>query len=169
MSKSSEARAVNRRKPVDRLPEVADDGHVGGNAQHDLVVDPGLLQVAVGVALGIDAAVHGNADGFFGMLDLERRAIGLPAIRLLALEAVDDLLLEQAELVVDAVAVTGHAERGQRFQKAGGQTSQAAVAESGIGFAVENVVEADAETARAPRDTVPRCAGWTGCRPASVP
>ena len=79
------------------------------------------------------------------MLDLERSAVGLPAVGLLALEAVDDLLLEQAVLVIDAVAVAGHAQRGQGFQEARGQTAEAAVAQPGVGFAVEHIVEVDAE------------------------
>ena len=133
-------------EPVHGVAEIADDGHVGRHAEHDLVVDPGLLQLAVGIALRIDPAVHGDADGLFRVLDLERGAVGLPAVGLLALEAVDDLLLEEAVFVVDAVAVTGHAQGGERFQEAGSQASQAAVAKAGIGFAVENFLEADAES-----------------------
>ncbi len=79
------------------------------------------------------------------MLDLERGSVGLPAVRLLALEAVEDLLLEQSVFVIDAVTEAGHAEGGQRFQEAGRQTPQAAVAQAGIVLAVEHFVEADAE------------------------
>src|SRR5580700_9608262 len=79
------------------------------------------------------------------MLDLEWRAIGLPTVGLFALEAVDDLLLEQAVLVIDAIAIAGHAQRGKRFQEARSQTPEAAVPQAGIRLAVENIVEVDAE------------------------
>ena len=104
------------------------------------------FEIAVGIALRIEPAVHGNADGFFRVLDLEGRAVGLPAVGLLALEAVDDFLLEESVFVIDAVAVTGHAQRGERFKEAGSQASQAAVAKASVGFAVEDFVEADAES-----------------------
>ena len=82
-------------------------------------------------------------DGFFGMLDLEGSAVCLPAVGLLALEAVDDFLAEEAVLVIDAVAEAGHVRGGQGFQEAGRQSAQAAVAESGVGFAFQHFVEAD--------------------------
>src|ERR1035438_5347190 len=80
------------------------------------------------------------------MFNLKRSTVGLPAVRLLALKTANDFLLEQAELVVDAVAITGHIERGQRLEEASGQTTQTAIAQSCIGLAVENFVEADTET-----------------------
>ena len=97
------------------------------------------------VALAFDSAVERDVDRFFGMLNLERSAVGLPAVGFLALEAVEDLLAEQAVLVIDAVAEAGHAEGGQRFQEARRQTTQAAIAQAGIGLAVQHLVEADAE------------------------
>src|SRR6478609_4464978 len=80
------------------------------------------------------------------MLDLERCTVFLPAIGLFTLKAADDFLLEQAEFVVDAVAVTGHTKSRERFEEARSQPAQAAVAESRVGFTVENFVETDAET-----------------------
>ena len=156
-------------QPVHGLAEIADDGHVGGNAEHNLVVDPSLLEVAVGVALRVHAAVHRDADRLFGMLDLEGSAVGLPAIRFLALEAADDFLLEQSELVVDAVTIAGHAECGERFEEARSQATEAAVAETGIGLAVENFVEIRRRGRRVHRGTVPRCASWRRYRPRNGP
>ena len=131
---------------VHRLPAVADDRHVG-RARRPRSCSPvqTWLELSVDLALVLNPAVERNDDRFFGMLDLEGRAVGLPAVRLLALEAVDDLLPEQAVLVVDAVAVARHAERRQRFQEAGCQPAQAAVAQAGVGLALQHLVEADAE------------------------
>src|SRR3954447_23142075 len=89
-------------------------------------------------------AVHRNDDGFIRALDIKRSAAGLPAIRLLVLVSVDDLLLEQAVLVVDAVPEAGHAERCELFEEAGSKASEAAVAQSGIEFSVEDFVEINA-------------------------
>ena len=77
------------------------------------------------------------------MLDLEGSAVGLPAVRLLALEAVEDLLPEQAVFVVDAVAEARHSERRHGLQKTGRQASQAAVPQAGVDLALHHIVEAD--------------------------
>ncbi len=53
-------------------------------------------------------------------------------IRFLHLPAIAHVLTKQAEFVEQAVAVTGIAQAGQRVEKAGGQSSQTAVTESGI-------------------------------------
>src|SRR5256885_344875 len=88
--------------------------------------------------------VHRNYDGFIRALNIKRVAAGLPPIRLLVLIAVDDLLLEKAVFVIDAVSEAGHAEGCERLKEAGGKTSETAVAESGIEFAVEDFFEIDA-------------------------
>src|SRR5450755_4707030 len=82
------------------------------------------------------------------MLDLEWSAVGLPAVGLLALKSANDFLLEQPELVVDAIAITGHVERGQRLEEACGQATKSAIAEPCIRLAVENFVEAHTETGK---------------------
>ena len=97
-------------------------------------------------ALRLDLAVEVDGDGFVGVLDLKRGAVGFPAVGLLALKAVEDFLAKEAVLVVDAVAEAGHAERRHGFQHASGETAQAAVSQAGIGFAVQYIVEADSES-----------------------
>ncbi len=77
------------------------------------------------------------------MLDLEGSAVGLPAVRLLALEAVEDLLFEQSEFVVDAIAVARHSERCHGFLKTCSQTPQATIPQAGIDLAFHHIVEAD--------------------------
>ena len=64
-----------------------------------------------------------------------------PRVGLLALISVVDLLLEKAVIVVDAVAVSGHPERGQRLEEAGRQPSEAAVAQRGVGLGGDQLVE----------------------------
>ena len=64
-----------------------------------------------------------------GLGDLPRVAVAQPVVGLLDLPAVVDLLVEDAELVADAVADRRALERGQRVEVAGGEPAEAAVAE----------------------------------------
>ena len=61
-------------------------------------------------------------------------AVAQPLVGLLDLPAVDDLLLEDAELVADAVAQRRHFERGQRIDEAGREAAEAAVAQARLVF-----------------------------------
>ena len=133
-------------QPIHRLSQVAYDRHVGRNADHGLVARPALPEIVLIVALGFHLAVEIDGDRFVGVLNLEWRAVGLPAIGLLALKAVEDFLAEEAVLIIDAVTEAGHAERRHGFQHAGGETSQAAVAQAGIGLAVQYVFQAETES-----------------------
>src|SRR6185503_181258 len=102
--------------------------------------------VAARVLAVLDAPVDGDHAGLLGPRDLPGRAVDEPVIGLLALASALDLLAEQAELVVDPVAVPGHAERGHRVEEAGGEPAEAAVAEGGIGLERAQLLEVDAET-----------------------
>ena len=132
-------------QPVHGLAEIADDRHVCRYADHDLLRIPNLFQAVFHFARPVDLAVQRDVDRFFRMLDLEWSAVGLPAVRLLALEAVEDLLPEQAVFVIDAVSEAGHTERRQRLQKARRQPAQAAVAEASVILALQHLIQADAE------------------------
>ena len=156
-------------QPIHGLAEVADDRHVGRNPEDDLVVDPGLLQIAVGVALGVDAAVHWDADRLFRMLDLEWRAIGFPAVGLLALEAVDDLLLEQADI---RNRCRSRSRACQAWQAIRGSMRRDVPGRRFPGRHQTRSREPRRDrcrTRRTPRDTTPRCEGSRGCRPTSGP
>ena len=61
------------------------------------------------------------------------------------LPAVADLLLEQAVLVADAVAVGGDGERGHAVHVAGGEPAEPAIAERSVRFELAQLVEIDAE------------------------
>jgi len=50
------------------------------------------------------------------------------------LPAVANILRENAVVIANAVSVGGEAERGHRVKEAGGQSTEAAIAESGVLF-----------------------------------
>ncbi len=81
----------------------------------------------------------------FGARDFPRIAEAQPLVRLLHLPAVDDLLLEDAELVADAVADRRNLERRERIEETRGETAEAAVAEAGLVFAGEQLIEVQAD------------------------
>ena len=61
------------------------------------------------------------------------------------LAAVDDLLLEHAVVVADAVAVAGNAKGRHRIEETGSQAAQAAVAQCGVVFQVGEGGAVDAQ------------------------
>ena len=65
---------------------------------------------------------------------------------MLDLPAMFEALLEQAELVADAIAVAGQAQRRHAVQEAGGQTAQAAVAQRRVRLHVDDVVQSQAQS-----------------------
>ena len=92
---------------VGGVDAVAEDRRVVGHAidharRHPAHADAALL---VGVALGVAAELH--VDGPLRPHHLPGIAEAQPLVGLLDLPAVDDLLLEDAELVADAVADAG--------------------------------------------------------------
>jgi hypothetical protein len=64
---------------------------------------------------------------------------------MLDLVAVDELLLEQAELVIDAVAERRVVERGERIEEARGEAAEAAVAQAHVHLGVADLLEILAE------------------------
>ena len=72
-----------------------------------------------------------------------------PLVGLLDLPAVDDLLVEDAELVADAVAERGDLERRERIDEACRQAPEAAVAQSGLLLLAQQLLEIEAELAHA--------------------
>ena len=72
--------------------------------------------------------------------------VGQPVVRLLDLLAVPvEGLLEDAVLVLDAVAERGYAEGRERVDEAGGETAEAAVAEARLVFDVDDVLRLEAQ------------------------
>src|SRR6185503_20664408 len=110
--------------------------------------EPHRVVASLRVLAVLDATVDRHHAGLVGARDLPGRAVDEPVIRLLALLAVLDLLAEEPELVVDAVAVAGHVQGGHRIEEARGEAPEAAVAERGVRLERGDLLEVDAETAR---------------------
>ena len=91
----------------------------------------------------LDPPVNRYQAGLLGSRHQPRRIVAPPAIRPLDLVTVAYLLPKETELVVDAVGVAGHIQRGQRIEKARRQPSQAAIAESSVGLFVEDRLQVD--------------------------
>ena len=98
--------------------------------------------VRVGGVLGAAA----EADRVLDLVaaDLPRVAVAQPAIGALDLPAVADVLIEDAELVAQAVADRRDVERRERVHVAGGEPAEAAVAEARLLLVLEQLVERDA-------------------------
>ena len=75
---------------------------------------------------------------------LDEPAVTLePGVRLLRLLAPGEHLAEQAEVIIQAHAVPGQPQGGNGVQKAGGQTAQAAVAQTCVRLFLIDAVQAD--------------------------
>src|SRR6185436_2634890 len=91
-----------------------------------------------------DAAAEVHGHRVLGTTDLPRVAEAQPLVGALDLEAVLEVLLENAELVANAIPVAGDAERGHRVEEARRETTEAAVAEAGVGLLLDDVGEIEA-------------------------
>mmetsp|Transcript_1099 Transcript_1099/g.3058 ORF Transcript_1099/g.3058 Transcript_1099/m.3058 type:complete len:928 (+) Transcript_1099:706-3489(+) len=131
--------AVARAKPGDGVV-VRDRGHLlAGVPLEHLAAVNGL---GGHVAVELDGVRHDQA------LNLPRVAEREPVVGLLVLEAVEDVLLEHAVLVADAVAPGGQVERGHGVQEAGRQAAQAAVAQRGVALLLADRLQVVAHLAQ---------------------
>ncbi len=121
-----EAQQVGRRRPVAGHRRVV--GHAFHQARRQ-PTDP-FAPLLVAVPFGASAELH--VKGRFRPDDLPRVAESQPLVGQLDLPAVPNRLVEDAELVADAVADRRHIERRQRIHVAGGQAAEPAVAEAGF-------------------------------------
>ena len=135
--------------------------HPSGHPAH--AVDACVVDVVLGVAAPADEVVH------VGLGDLPRVPVDQPVVGLLDLPAVVDLLLEDAELVADAVADRRPLEGGQRVEVARRQPAQAAVAEPRLRLAAPAPRRGPGRAPPAPRGPRPRSRGSAGCCPAAAP
>ena len=99
----------------------------------------GFVAVGLGIAAELDFAGGVGGGDFPGVAELQ------PLVGVLDLPAVAEFLAEDAELVAQAVADGGHAEGGHGIHVAGGETAEAAVAETGLGLLVGERLEVDAD------------------------
>ena len=130
---------------IDRLRAETRDRYVIGNANNLAEVDPNRAGVSASVVYRLDVSVDGDfllvlrADNFpWGpVLD--------PSIGEFDLVAVAELLLEEAVLVMDTVADGRKIEGGEGIEEAGGEASEAAVAQCHVIFFVPGFFERVAE------------------------
>jgi len=125
---------------VGRIHIIAGNDVVVGDRAHVLGIDPERL---AGFQIGLQAPT--KADLVMHLVtrefpDVERRE---PVIGSFDLLAVDDALLEHAVVVTDAIAKTGDAQRRHRIEKTRGEPPQTTIAERGIGFGIEDLVQID--------------------------
>jgi hypothetical protein len=117
-----------------------------GNRQHSFGRIPQAARCAIRAAADIFHAAA-EADRILGLeaLEFPRISEREPALWQFVLPAIADFLHEQAVLVTNAIAVGRHRERRHAVHVAGGEPSEAAVAEGGIGLQLAQLIEIDIE------------------------
>ena len=134
-----------QRQHVARVHAVPLDRGVVGDALQHPSRDPSdavaacSVDVVLAVAAPVDPVTH------IGLDNLPRVAVDQPVVGLLDLPAVTNLLIENAELIADAIADGVMFQRGERVQIAGRQPAQTAVAQPGLLLAGQNFAEVLAE------------------------
>ena len=125
--------------------------HTTGSIARNHVVDrhrthgPSRLPYLLAIFLN-DFAAEGNLLVAVVIDVSPRLFIGQPVVRGFDLLAVFiELLLEDAVLVLNAIAECRHAQRGERIDEAGGQTAEATVAEARLVLGVDDVLHGEAE------------------------
>ncbi len=96
---------------------------------------------SAGVAIPFRAAAVVDPVGDLRLGDLPRIAVAQPLVGDFHLPSVAKLLVEDAELVADAVANSRNPQRGQRIQVASGQAAEAAVAQTRLLLACQQDIE----------------------------
>ncbi len=135
-----------QRQHVARVhPVPLDRGVVGDALQHPFRYPPdavvtGVVDVTLAVPAPVDPVVH------IRLFDLPRVAVDQPVVGLLDLPAVANLLVEDAELIADAIADGVVFQRGERVQITRSQPAQTAVAQPGLLLAGQDFAEVLAES-----------------------
>ena len=126
---------------------VAGDRRIVGDAAYLRLWNPAHPEAALVVRprLGAPTKLHLIRD--FRACNIPRVAVLQPFVGHLTLPAVADDLIENAELVANAVSERGHFDRCERVHVTRCESAQAAIAETGFFFLRENLVQIVAETA----------------------
>ena len=127
---------------------VAGDRRVVGHAAHFGLRNPAhaIAVLLVGERLRASAEFHLIRD--LRARDLPRVAVLQPFVGDLGLPAVADDLIENAELIADAVADRGHFDRGERIHVTRREPPESAVAKAGFLLLRNDVVEIVAKRAQ---------------------
>ena len=120
---------------------IAEDRRVVGDSHHRAVRHPAHVQPALFIPAALGAAAELHFRRPLRPAQLPGIAVAQPLVGLLDLPAIDDLLVEDAELVADAVADRRDFQCRQRVDEAGREAAETAVAEARFLFLVEQVVE----------------------------
>mmetsp|Transcript_31107 Transcript_31107/g.61073 ORF Transcript_31107/g.61073 Transcript_31107/m.61073 type:complete len:763 (+) Transcript_31107:282-2570(+) len=110
----------------------ARDGVVVSHGLDDLSTDPPLTPAALLIAVIFNAATEADRVRHVRPRDLPRHRLGEPVVWLLDLPSVNDVLLENAVFVADAVAPAWKRERGHRVQEASRQSAETTVAKARV-------------------------------------
>ena len=124
---------------------------------------PAHTEAATLVDSLLGPAAERHLGGDLRARDFPRVAETQPLVGDLDLPAVADRLIEDAELVADAVPDGGHIQRGQRVHVAGGQPSEPAISEAWFLFLVEEVSQAPGRVPPGPPPPRRGCPGRAGC------
>ena len=128
-------------QPVAGVDAIAQHRHVVGHADGVFGRNPAHPVVAVLIAIALGAAAEAHEAGLIRMGDLPGPAGLEPLVGDLHLPAVADQLVEDAEFVADAVAGGRDLQRGHRFEEAGRQPPQAAVAQARLLLHIEDLLD----------------------------
>ena len=128
-------------KCIGRVRVVAEDRRVVRQTNDDAPGYPTHTMTSFIVGPRLGGAADFDFDRPLGARDVPGCAEAQPFVRAFHLPAVDDLLLENTELVADAVTHCRDLQRCHRVEEACGQASQAAVAQSRLLLLLQQVVE----------------------------
>ena len=112
---------------------------------------PDRLRCAIGPIHDINMSTEANRVGHFRTLKFPGEARREPLLRQLNLPPIAQLLAEDSVVVANAVAIRRDLQRRHALHEAGGESAEAAIAESGIGLEGAQLVEINAELTE--RDT----------------
>ena len=116
---------------------VADNGGIVGNPSHSAVGNPAyaVAAVLVGERFGMTSKTH--LKGEFRAADFPRVAQAQPLVRLFALPAVANHLIEDSEFIANAVTHSGNLESCQGIEIAGCQSPKSPIAQPRFVLLVE--------------------------------
>ena len=130
---------------VDGLGSESCHRDVVGHSQDGLRVHPAGAGVAAVIKNILHAAVEAHLLGVLGANDLPRVAKEDPAVGVFHLVSVDELLLEQPELVMDAVSESRKIQGRQGIEETRREPSEASVAEAHVDLRLAHRVKIDPE------------------------
>ena len=130
---------------VDARSAPADHRGVVSNGAHNFRRTPDLALLARFIDQGLDAAAEADRVNHLGTFELPRVTEVQPVLGLLLLPAIDHGLTEQAMLVTNTVTMGRDTEGRHALHEAGGQTTEAAVAQRSIRFEQANALQVHAQ------------------------